>query len=82
MKKEILDHYLKFSAFTDPGCYKELLQNLPDNIREIGSLVRKQIIHRVTLRNGNTGSNKDHKYGDMDKIPLLVRIKVSFSISL
>lgn len=32
-------------------------------------LVRKQIIHRVTLKNGNTGSNEGLKYGDMTKVP-------------
>ena len=69
MKKDILDHYLKFSLFTDPGCYKSLLKKIPDDIRKIGSLIRKQIIHRVTLRYGNTGSNEDFRYGDMDKIP-------------
>ncbi|PIV68061.1 MAG: hypothetical protein COS07_05350 [Candidatus Aenigmarchaeota archaeon CG01_land_8_20_14_3_00_37_9] len=69
MNKEILNHYLQFSVFTNPGCYKEMLQKLPEDIRKIGILVRKQIIHRVTLRKGNIGSNSDLRYGDMDKFP-------------
>lgn len=70
MKKRVLNHYLEFSSFTNPGCYeKQLKKNLPNNIRKMGLLIRKQIIHRVTLKNGNTGSNADIKYGDMKKVP-------------
>jgi len=70
MDKKILDHYLQFSIYTNPGLYQEKLKNdLPDDIKEIGSLVRKQIIHRVTLAKGNTGSNADMRYGDMTKVP-------------
>lgn len=69
MNRKILDHYLQFSQYTDPGMYKDLLKKLPDKIEEVGLLVRKQIIHRNTLKNGNTGSNKDMRYGDMTKVP-------------
>ncbi len=64
-----INFYKAFSLFTFPGCYKEKLQELPDNIKEIGNLVRSNFIHRTTLRDGNTGSNADQKYGDMTKIP-------------
>lgn len=71
MDNKILQHYLQFSQYTNPGLYKDLLiNNLPSDIREIGLLVRKQLIHRVTLANGNTLSNKDLKYGDMNKVSL------------
>lgn len=69
IKNKLLSHYLQFSPFTNPGCYKELLKKLPDDIREIGLLVRRQLIHRVTLRNGNKDSNADLKYGDMTRVP-------------
>ena len=70
MNDKILDHYLQFGLFTNPGCYKDILINsLPNKIEEIGFLVKKQIIHRVTLKNGNTGSNKNMRYGDMTKVP-------------
>lgn len=70
MNKAILNHYLAFGAFTDPGCYQQILRDsLPDDIREIGLLIRKQVIHRLTLKNGNTGSNSDKKYGNMTKVP-------------
>lgn len=67
---KIINYYLEFSQYTNPGIYKDILQkNLPNEVREIGLLVRKQIIHRMTLKNGNTGSNSDLRYGDMTKIP-------------
>lgn len=70
MNTEILNHYRQFSTFTNPGLYQEKLVNeLPDNVSEIGKLLRKQIIHRVTLSNGNSGSNADLRYGDMTRVP-------------
>lgn len=69
MNQKILNYYLEFSEYTDPGLYKDLLKKLPDKIEEIGLLARKQIIHINTLKNGNTGSNEDMRYGDMTKIP-------------
>ncbi len=70
MRNDILNHYLQFSIYTNPDLYKDILiNNLPDNIEKIGLFVRKQIIHRVTLKNGNVGSNKDLRYGNMTKVP-------------
>ena len=69
MNKNVLDHYLKFGMFTNPGCYKGLLKDLPDDIKELGNLVGHQIIHRVTLREGNTKANRDLRYGDMEEFP-------------
>lgn len=70
MNDKILNHYLQLGTYTNPGCYKEYLKTkLPDDIRKIGLLVRKQLIHRVTLRNCNKGSNSDLRYGDMTKVP-------------
>ncbi|MFA6081854.1 MAG: transglutaminase domain-containing protein [Patescibacteria group bacterium] len=70
MNDKILNHYLEFGLFTNPGLYKNILQHdLPDNIQEIGSLVRKNIIHRTTLEAGNVGTNYDLKFGDMKQVP-------------
>lgn len=69
MNKKILNHYLEFGTFTNPGCYKEFLQSLPDDVKELGNLISHQVIHRVTLKEGNTKANKDLRYGDMEKYP-------------
>lgn len=69
MDKKILNHYLQFSTFTNPGCYKKFFQNLPDDVRELGNLISHQIIHRVILKQGNTKANRDLRYGDMKKYP-------------
>lgn len=70
MKDKVLKHYLEFSIYTNPGLYKDKLQNdLPDDIRKIGLLVRKNIIHRSTLAAGNIGTNADLKFGDMTQVP-------------
>jgi len=69
LSKNILDHYREFSTFTNPGCYRDLLKSLPNDISELGNLVCHQIIHSLTLKQGNTGANADKRYGDMDKFP-------------
>ncbi|MBI4454126.1 hypothetical protein HY636_05780 [Candidatus Woesearchaeota archaeon] len=70
MNKKTINHYLEFSQYTYPGPYQYLLKkNLPNDVRKIGELVRKQIIHRTTLEAGNVGTNADKKFGDMTKVP-------------
>ena len=69
MNKKIINHYLEFSQYTDPGLYRSLVEKLPDDVRKIGELVRKQLIHRTTLEAGNIGTNADKKFGDMTKVP-------------
>jgi len=70
MNQKIIKHYLEFSQYTYSGLYQDVLRkNLPDDIRKIGELVRKQIIHRTTLEAGNMGTNTDKRFGDMAKVP-------------
>ena len=70
MNSKNQDFYLQFSQYTNPGLYGDLLKKtLPDDVKGIGLLVRKQLVHRMTLKNGNTGSNKDLRYGDTTKVP-------------
>ncbi len=70
MNQKILDHFREFSLYTNPGAYRDMLvTNLPDDIREIGRLVRLNIIHRTMLAAGNTGINADLKFGDMTEVP-------------
>jgi hypothetical protein len=69
-KEKVIKHYLQFSTFTYPGCYLERLKSeLPNDIRELGLLIRKNLIHRAVLTFGNTGMNADLKFGDMTKMP-------------
>ena len=70
MEKRILDFYREFSIYTNSGLYGKLLKkDLPNDIRAIGDLVRRNIIHRTTLAAGNVGTNLDKKFGDMTKVP-------------
>lgn len=69
MDKKILDHYKEYGLFTYPGLYEEYLKSLPDDVQEIGKLLRNNFLHRTTLQAGNTGTNADLKYGDMTTMP-------------
>jgi hypothetical protein len=70
VNQKILDHYRKFSLYTYPGLYLEAIKtSLPEDVRDIGQLIRMNTIHRTTLAAGNTGTNADLKYGDMNKVP-------------
>lgn len=47
MNTQILDHFLQFSTYTYPGCYQQKLRDaLPDDVREMGALIRKNIVRR------------------------------------
>ncbi|MBN2519808.1 MAG: T9SS type A sorting domain-containing protein [Bacteroidales bacterium] len=41
----ILDFYLQYSEFTDPGEYDYLYKNLPDSLPELCSLIKSLFIH-------------------------------------
>lgn len=70
MNEQVLKHYLNFGVYTYPGEYQQKLDDhLPDDIREVGRLVRKNFIHRTTLSAGNTGTNSDLRFGDMSRVP-------------
>ncbi len=70
MNQKILEHYLSFSTYTNAGLYRDMLRDtLPNDVREIGLLVRQNIIHRSTLEEGNMGTNADLRFGDMTKVP-------------
>jgi hypothetical protein len=69
VNKRISDHYCGYGLFTYPGLYEEYLKSLPNDVRELGELLRKNFLHRTTLDAGNVGTNADLKYGDMTKMP-------------
>lgn len=70
MTNAVLDHYRAFSMYTYPGPYCPTLRNdLPDDVRALGLLVRKNLIHRTTLAAGNIGTNADLRFGDMTQVP-------------
>lgn len=69
LTNNLRQHYLTYSIFTNPGLYEGELQKLPRDVRELGLLLRKNIIHRTTLEQGNTGTNADFRFGDMTKVP-------------
>lgn len=69
MIEEIFEHYRQVGTYSYAGLYKEYFKTLPDDISELGRLVCSQVIHRVTLKQGNTGANEKLIYGDMTKYP-------------
>ncbi|PIN75293.1 hypothetical protein COV18_03830 [Candidatus Woesearchaeota archaeon CG10_big_fil_rev_8_21_14_0_10_37_12] len=69
MQQKILNHYLQTGIFTNAGCYANYFKTLPDDIKQTGLLIRKQLIHRTTLKAGNVGTNKDLRFGDMKRVP-------------
>ena len=56
MEENILEHYRKTSTYTYAGAYGEYFRSLPDDIPMLGRLVCGQVIHRVTLKEGNTNA--------------------------
>lgn len=69
MDKRILEHYQKTGTYTYAGGYGDYFRSLPDDISVLGRLVCGQVIHRVTLKEGNTNANAKLLYGDMNRYP-------------
>ena len=69
MTNEIKAHYLSTGTYTYPGMYREYFISLPEDVPALGRLICSQVIHRVTLKQGNTNANKDLLYGDMESFP-------------
>lgn len=69
MEAYILEHYRKTGTYTYAGAYGDYFRSLPDEIPVLGRLVCSQVIHRVTLMEGNTNANEDLLYGDMSRYP-------------
>lgn len=69
MQDKILEHYLQTGTYTYAGAYGDYFRSLPGNVAELGRLVCSQVIHRVTLYEGNTNANAKLQYGDMTKFP-------------
>ncbi|HLZ60199.1 MAG TPA: transglutaminase domain-containing protein [Ktedonosporobacter sp.] len=70
MQESSLNHYRSFSLFTYPGLYQELLQrDLPADLAEAGRLVKRQVIHKMTLYAGRKGSRINPANGDISKVP-------------
>ena len=69
MNLTLLEHYRRTGTYTYAGPYADYYKTLPDDIAELGRLVCAQVIHRVTLKQGNTNANADLRYGDMTRYP-------------
>lgn len=69
MENHILEHYKKTGTYTYAGLYGDYFRSLPDEVPVLGRLVCSQVIHRVTLKEGNTNANETLLYGDMNRYP-------------
>ena len=65
----VREHCLACGPFTYPGLYGDYFRSLPDDPGELSRLLSHQIIHRVTLAQGNRFANADLRYGDMTQWP-------------
>lgn len=69
MNETLRRHFLSTGPFTYAGAYQDYFRSLPEDPRALGNLISHQIVHRVTLREGNTNANADLRYGDMTRYP-------------
>ena len=44
---KILEFYLGYSSYTDPGEYESMYKNLPDSLADLCELIKSQLIHPV-----------------------------------
>lgn len=55
--ENLLDFYKKTSAYTELGCFNEFAKALPDDIKTLCILQRRQIFHPVTVIEALRGKN-------------------------
>lgn len=68
ISKENLDFYKNTSPYTDLGLYTNFAQELPNDIKELCVLQRRQIIHPIAFKNTTLRNSKKSFWGDMTKI--------------
>jgi hypothetical protein len=72
--RSVLDHYLKYSSFTDPGEYEYLYEKLPDSLPELCSLVKSQVIHPYTELPKYRGQIPRERWNESLKYPTVKSI--------
>ena len=60
MNMELLNFYKKTSAYTELGNYKDFAKSLPNDIKTLCLLQRRQIIHPITVIEALNGKNDFH----------------------
>lgn len=68
MQKNILKFYLNTSSFTYLGEYKNIVDKLPNDIKEICYLIRMQTIHPIAFSNPQIRISSDCFWGNMQEI--------------
>ena len=65
MLSKILTFYQQTSPYTDLGFYKDFASQLPDDIKTLATLQRKQIIHPIIIWN----HLQEGWWDDLSKVP-------------
>lgn len=64
----IQEFYKCYSEFTYPGRYEDDLQKLPDDVRELGKIIRQNFIHRTSIEVPEGRQNPDKRFGDLSQV--------------
>jgi len=62
----VLNQYLQFSPYTDPGEFAELYNRLPESLDELCTLIKKQLIHPFDLGKYADVIPKNRAYEDRE----------------
>jgi len=72
---DVLNMYLNFSTFTDPGEYAYLYNDLPGSLEELCTLVKKQLIHPFEVDQFSDKIPKDRRIEDRDFPTVFLMLK-------
>jgi len=62
--EKVLNTYLQYSPYTDPGPFEYVYDNTPDSIEEICDLIKKQLIHPFDIEKFGDTIPKNRAFGD------------------
>lgn len=68
INKKIINFYKKTSSYTYLGLYQKMMKSLPDDIKKLCLLQRKQMIHPSIFLNAKIRNCKNCFWGDMTEI--------------
>ena len=73
----VLNKYLEYSQYTDPGEFEDLYSELPESIEEICNLIKKQFIHPFDIKKFGDKIPKDRVYEDRIFPTVDIRIQIN-----
>ncbi|MBN2355330.1 hypothetical protein JXO59_04415, partial [candidate division KSB1 bacterium] len=73
--EKVLAGYLEYSKYTDPGEFEYLYENLPESIKAICDLIKKQLVHPFDIEKFGDQIPRERGYEDQSLVTVEQMLK-------